>query len=359
VRRKGSVSYNEDYDKTLPKVSRSRLWDGHSQCWTREKTVTVNGCFLAASVSLNEIEDEGTQLDVTFGSLMHRLVLLGGLLIAAGLAACSDGIETPTGPGPLPTPNSTINYTSIGASDAIGYGASVFCTPFADCPNGRGYVQVAMRELRSRGFTVNHTNLGIPAAVISRRVQDLGAQYGRTTFGNFLEQEAPFVTAETTLVTIFAGANDVNTITAALRDVADGAEQTAFINSQIQLFGQDFTTLLRMVREKNPSVRVVVLNLPNMAGMPFLANAPLQHRRAAQMLSVGITTTVINPTVSSGVLVIDLACDARSYQASAYSSDGFHPNDTGYAWIAAEVVAAATTAYQPPASSCSQMSLVQ
>ena len=289
---------------------------------------------------------------------MRKLVFMLGLVTAAGSLACGDGVETPTGPSPIPSPNSTINYTSIGASDAIGYGSSVFCTPFAECPNGRGYVQVATRELRSRGFTVNQTNLGIPAAVISRRVQDLGAQYGHSTFGNFLEQEAPFVTAETTLVTLFAGANDVNTITSALGGGAGGADQTAFINNQIQAFGQDFATMLRMVREKNSSVRVVALNLPNMGAMPFLANAPIQHRRSAQMLSAGFTTTVINRQISSGVLVIDLMCDPRSYQASTYSSDGFHPNDTGYAWMAAEVVAAATTAYHAPASSCPQMSLV-
>jgi lysophospholipase L1-like esterase len=289
---------------------------------------------------------------------MRRVVLLIGLFAAAGSLACKNGGESPIGPGPIPGPNSTINYRSIGASDAIGVGASVFCGPFTDCPDGRGYVHVATRELRARGFTVNQTNLGIPATVISRRVQDLGAQYGHQTVGNFLEQQAPFVTAETTFVTIFAGANDVNTVTSALGGGAGGADQTAFINSQIQAFAQDFATLVRMVREKPPSVRIVVLNLPNMGAMPFLANAPLQHRRAAQMLSVGMTTTAINPNTASGVTVIDLMCDSRSYQASTYSSDGFHPSDTGYAWMAAEVVAAATTSYRAPASSCSQMTLV-
>ena len=293
---------------------------------------------------------------------MHfRFVLLIGFLTAGALACNSDSMDGPTGPGPLPQPNSTIIYTAIGASDAIGFGSSVFCIPFTECPDGRGYIQVATRDLRGRGFIVNQSNLGIPAAVISRRVQDLGAQYGHSTGGNFLEQEAPFVSVRgiPTLVTIFAGANDVNTITAALGGGAGGADQTAFINTQIQAFGQDFATLLRMIRDQAPSARIVVLNLPNMAGMPFLANAPVQHRRASQMLSVGITTTVLNPNTSSGALVIDLMCDARSYQASTYSSDGLHPNDIGYAWIAAEVVAAATTAYRAPPSSCSQMTLVQ
>src|SRR5688572_24234557 len=229
---------------------------------------------------------------------MRTLILLLGAAAASTLG-CKNTTEAPTGPGPIPGPNSAIHYTSIGASDAIGVGSSVFCLPFTECPDGRGYVHVATRELRARGFTVNQVNLGIPASVISRRVQDLGAQYGHQTFGNFLEQQAPFVFEGTTLVTIFAGANDVNTITSALGGGAGGADQAAFINSQIQAFAQDFTMLLRMVREKVPSVRIVVLNLPNMAGMPFLVNAPLQRRRAAQMLSVGMTATAINPSIAS------------------------------------------------------------
>jgi lysophospholipase L1-like esterase len=292
---------------------------------------------------------------------MHfRVVVLVGFLTTSSLACNSDSMDGPTGPAPLPQPNSTINYTAIGASDAIGFGSSVFCIPFTECPDGRGYIQVATRDLRARGFLVNQSNLGIPGAVISRRVQDLGAQYGHSTGGNFLEQEAPFVSARAvpTLVTIFAGANDVNTITAALGGGAGGADQTAFINNQIQAFRQDFATLLRMVRDQAPSARIVVLNLPNMAGMPFLANAPVQQRRASQMLSVGITTTAINPNTSSGVFVIDLMCDPRSYQSSTYSPDGLHPNDIGYAWMAAEVVAAATTSYRAPAASCPQMTLV-
>jgi lysophospholipase L1-like esterase len=286
-------------------------------------------------------------------------VLLICLPVAGSIACKNGGMESPTGPGPIPQPNTTIYYTAIGASDAIGFGSSVACIPFTDCPNGRGYVQIATRELQARSFTVNLSNLGFPAYVLSRRLQDLGSQYGRSMSGNILEQAAPFVFANTTLVTIFAGANDVDTIIAALGGGAGGADQTAYINSQIDAFGQDFATLLGMVRDRAPSARIVVLNLPNMAGMPRHLSAPLQHRRAEQMLSVGINTRVINPKVSSGVLVVDLMCDARSYQGSTYSSDGFHPSDTGYAWMAAEVIAAATTSYRPPASKCAQTTLVQ
>jgi lysophospholipase L1-like esterase len=240
----------------------------------------------------------------------------------------------------------------------LGIGATVACVPYEDCPNGRGYVHVAVRDLRSRGFTIRLNNLGWPTSTISRRLQNLGAQYGREIYGNFMEQEVPFVLSDTTLITIFTGGNDVNVITSALGGGAGGSDRTGYMNSQITAFGQDFSTLLQAIRDRASS-RIIVLNLPNMGAMPFLARATRDQRLAAQTLSVGMTRSVFNPLTASGVMVIDLMCDARAYQASTYSSDGFHPNDQGYAWMAAEVVAATTTAYKAPAANCAQMTQVQ
>jgi hypothetical protein len=83
------------------------------------------------------------------------------------------------------------------------------CT-FVDCPNGTGYVQVAVRQLRASGFTVTLSNLGIPTAVIGPDFQALSAQYrpSAPVFGNYIEQEMPFVNKDTTVVTIFAGGNE-------------------------------------------------------------------------------------------------------------------------------------------------------
>ena len=99
-----------------------------------------------------------------------------------------------------------------------------------------------------------------------------------------------------------------------------------------------------------------MLNLPNLAALPYLASASLSQKQAAQRASVRMTTTAINTL--QGVTVIDLMCDSRLYQSSFYSSDGFHPNDAGYAMLGAEVVKAVTnTSYPSPRSSCSQMTL--
>jgi lysophospholipase L1-like esterase len=166
------------------------------------------------------------------------------------------------------------------------------------------------------------------------------------------------VRGSSTLITIFGGANDVNVVTSAMGRGAGASDQIGYINTQVRAFGADYATLLSLVRTRAPSARIVALNLPNMGAMPFVAGATAQQRQATQRLSVGITTTVINPLTAQGVIVIDMMCDPRSYQASTYSRDGFHPGDVGYAWMAAEVVSAATTNYKAPQSTCPQMSLI-
>jgi lysophospholipase L1-like esterase len=286
------------------------------------------------------------------------------LLLTASVACDKLGLGgdkspmTPTGP---PAAGSTIVYTAIGASDATGHGASTECVPFGDCPNGTGYVQVAARQLRSNGFTVTLWNLGIPTAVIGPDFQALSAQYrpSAQVYGNYIDQEMPFVKNDTTVVTIFAGGNEVNTITAALGRGAGASDQAGYIDQQVKAFGADYATLLDGIKA-HAATRIVVLNLPNLAGLPYLAAASLPQRQAAQRTAVAMSTTVINPLTSQGVTVVDLMCDARSYLASNYFSDGFHPNDSGYAFIAGEVVRAITlTSYPAPLASCSPMTLVR
>lgn len=269
------------------------------------------------------------------------------------------GDRNPAAPSPPPASGSSITYAAIGASDANGVGSSIPCLPFdQQCP-GMGYVYVAARQLRTQGFTVTLLNLGLATAVIGRDFQTLGQQYNHTIAANFIEQEMPFVSPNATAVTIFAGINEVNTITAALGGGAGGSDANAYIDNQIRAFGADYTTLLSGIRSRASSARIIVLNVPNAAGLPYLSGASQAQRQAAQRAAVGMTRTVVNPLTSQNISVIDLMCDSRSYQASTYSADGLHPNDSGYASIAAEVVRAITSAsYPAPQSSCSAMTVV-
>jgi lysophospholipase L1-like esterase len=284
--------------------------------------------------------------------------LLG--LTGVGATACNGMGGNPINPSapPPPAPGSAIHYTALGASDAIGFGSSSPCIPYTECA-GNGYVFVAARQLRTQGYSVTLTNLGIPTAVISPAFQSLALQHGHPVAGNFIDGELPFVPQGATLVTIFAGANDVNVMTAALGGGAGAGDPAGYIDQQVRSFGDSYQALVSGIRSNARSARIVVLNLPNLAGLPFLAGAPLSQRQAAQRASVGMTTTVINPLRAADLAVIDLMCDARLYQPSIYSSDGFHPNDAGYAILASDVVQAATSStYPAPQGSCAQTRLV-
>jgi lysophospholipase L1-like esterase len=284
-----------------------------------------------------------------------RRVLLPALLMGLAFAGCSNKGSSPS--PTQPSPVTKVVYTAIGASDAIGVGASVPCLPFVACPDGTGYVPVLTRRL-AQSREVQPTNLGIPAAVLSPEIQQLGLQLGRTVPANFLQGEMPFVPRDSTLVTIFAGGNDTNTIGAAAEAGAGGADPAGYIDRQVRGFAQSFDTLLRGVRDRAPGARIVVANLPNLAGLPYASTMSLARRQGLQRISVGITRDAINGRASGDVVVVDLLCDPRSYDPGNYSSDGFHPNDSGYAYMADALFRAAQGAASPPASSCAEMALV-
>jgi lysophospholipase L1-like esterase len=289
----------------------------------------------------------------------HRT--LGALLVTlAVLSTACNKNTSPTAPSGPVTPGTSVTYTAVGASDAIGYGSSVPCAPFVtDCTNGMGYVQVIVRQLQAQGSTVTLTNLGIPTAVIGPDFEALAGQYNRTVVGNFIEREMPFVARASTVVTIFAGGNDVNTVAAAVGGGAGGSDPAAYADQQIKAFGSDYATLIKGIQDRAPGARIVVANLPNFAGIPMTAGYALDRKQLVQKLSVGFSTQVVNPLALQGIPVVDLLCDSRFSSPSVFSSDGFHPNDTGYAILAAEMVKAITSSsYPAPIGSCSQMTIV-
>jgi lysophospholipase L1-like esterase len=291
----------------------------------------------------------------------RRARVLLALLCVLAAAACrksgDDGGASPgPSPSPTPTPGSPIAYTAVGASDAIGVGSSAPCIPFTACPDGRGYVPLVARELGSGGSMVTLSNLGLPAVVLSPAIQAIGNQYGRGIPGNFLEQEMPFVARSSTVVSIFAGGNDTNAIGTAVDRGAGAGDPNGYIDQQVRGFANDYTALVRGIRARAPSARIVVMNLPNMAALPYAARYTLTQRRYLQRIAVGFSGEGANALVSEGVVVVDLMCNSRSYQSGNYSGDGFHPNDAGYAFLASELVRAIRTpGYPPPQGDCGFM----
>jgi lysophospholipase L1-like esterase len=250
--------------------------------------------------------------------------------------ACSSANNSPDSPtGPTPS-NGPIVYTAIGASDGIGFGSSSPCLPFAECPDGRGYVQILRRDLVNTGRAVTHYNRSIPGSVLSRVIEDLARDIGRPISdlaGNFIERQAPFVPADTTHITIFAGGNDANVIAQAARAGRGGSDVNGFVDAQVRQWGTDLNELITRIRGRAPNARIVALNLPNLGGAPYVSGNPTSEKSLMQRVAVGLSDRV-NALTSQGVLVVDLMCDARLYQPSSYASDGFHPGDSGYQFFA-------------------------
>jgi len=278
-----------------------------------------------------------------------------GLFATVFVVSACGVVTNPTSPSD-PASNSAIIYSAIGASDANGVGGSVPCLPYVSCPDGTGYVQVIARRYTAAGKTVTLQNLGVPGAALSKTFQDIGNQVNRGIVVNFLNDEVPFVKTDATLVTVFAGGNDANAVATAAKAGIGGADPTTWISAQITAFGRDMTALVTAIKARAPKARIIILNLPNLAAMPYAAGSSLSDKRALQAIAVGMNAQV-NATIGQGATVIDMMCDSRLYNTAIFSSDGFHPNDTGYALFADLVLAAAaTTSSTAPKSTCTFMS---
>jgi lysophospholipase L1-like esterase len=274
------------------------------------------------------------------------------LVMSVGATACSDK-ESDSPTSPTPNPGGSISYTALGASDATGYGSSVECFPFSPCANGTGYVQLLQRRLEQTG-PVAYQNWGVPGAVLSPAIEDLSRKVGRGVSNNLLTNQAPFVRPNDTVVTSFAGGNDGNIIAEAVRAQLAGDDPRAFIDQQVAKWGEDYAALVRAVRQKAPGVRVVVLNLPNLAAMPYVARFSTFEKSILQRVAVGLSERV-NALATTNVHVVDLMCDGRVIEPASFSADGFHPSDRGYALMAELAYPAAVNgSHSAPAADCAQ-----
>jgi lysophospholipase L1-like esterase len=273
------------------------------------------------------------------------------LVVALSALAGCDVLKSPTTP---PLPGGAVRYAALGASDAIGYGGSVSCLPFSSCPDGTGYVQIVARRLKAAHADFDASNLGIPGAVISRRLMDLGNAVIGDIYGNFIDSQMPFVPRDSTVITLFAGGNDVNTVGAALRAGRHNGDINGYIDAQIASFTTEFRDLIAGIRARGTGSKVYVLNLPNMARLPYANGYNSTEREYLRRLSVGFSAAM-NATRAAEVHIIDLMCHAPAYNAGIYSSDGFHPNDSGYVMLADLVTAAIASPPGAPASACGFM----
>lgn len=225
---------------------------------------------------------------------------IGLLLILLALAACGGGASTPPVAmhvTPTPTTLPSVIYVALGASDAVGVGASD--------PNRTAYVPLLIAHLPADASALN---LGVSGYTLQQALVD----------------ELPqALAAHPTLVTVWLVGNDFR--------------QCTPLNS----FGKDLDTLLGQLQTQTKA-QVFVANAPDFSQLPAIRSgspslgaclagkSPAQIRALAQQWN-----TVIDATVASHhQVLVDLFNSELAAHPEYISSDGFHPSDAGYRVLA-------------------------
>ncbi len=263
---------------------------------------------------------------------MHvRFLCFSALLVA--VTGC-ELLKSPSEPSDPPPPPNVVNYTAIGASDAIGFGSSSACLPFTPCPEGKGYVQLLEKRLKADGKTVTLLNLGLPGGVLGAEIQAIGNQLGPRHPDELPRQRSPVCRHR--------------------RHARDGVCRRQRREHGGRR-GRGRIWRSGRARLRDGAGRRVRPGPEENDGRHQGARAACAHRRAEPAESRGIAirrrdtrqprrralqniavrfSAEINKLTSQGATVVDIMCDGGFYQVSRYSSDGFHPNDAGYARMA-------------------------
>ncbi len=235
-------------------------------------------------------------------------------------------------------------YLALGDSLAAGFQPGL-----GDNKTG-GYAGLVLRSIRAEQPKTRLVNLGCSGETTTTLI---GGGICRYDEGSQLAQAVEFLhdhRRTTRLVTIDIGANNVTPCVRPALDAVCTAEAVSTV-------GRDLARILRAVRAAAPGVEIVVLNYYD----PFLAAwflGPAGQALAAQsVLLLGVlNATIAADAVAVGGRVADVATAFATTDSSGApvpvnvslvcawtwmcSRQDIHPNDVGYAVLAAAVNAA-------------------
>ena len=225
--------------------------------------------------------------------------LLVGALLAALLAGCGAGGSGQGSVGSAtPGAKPSVVYVALGASDAVGVGASD--------PNHTAYVPILISRLPKGAFALN---LGISGETLHQALAD---------------ELAPAIQQQPTLITIWLVGND-------FKDCVS-----------LTQYGADLNTLLGQLQARTHA-KVFVANAPDMSFLPAIQKQAAQEGHfcgvgASHAQIRGLVNqwdTVINASVAShGDTLVDLYHSDLVQHPNYLYTDGFHPSDQGYLALA-------------------------
>lgn len=199
-------------------------------------------------------------------------------------------------------------YVALGASDATGVGASNYNEADPSQRNN-GYVYRIHDAMRARYAPWALVNLGISGATAPSIQQNaLG----------------PAIAQRPAIVTMWAGGNDVKNSVLA-------GESVETLKTR---FEAAYTDIIRRLRLETGAF-IVTANLPDMSRLPIAYLLTQEMRDKGKESSIALNEVIARVAAAYDVPVVDMYNDPESYDWGSYSWDGFHPNDAGYARMAA------------------------
>jgi lysophospholipase L1-like esterase len=234
-------------------------------------------------------------------TVIHRSKVVTSVLLAALVLLVGCGGSSPATlnfPTPTATVKPTVVYVALGASDAVGVGATD--------PNTEGYVaRIIARLPKGTSFALN---LGVDGILEHEA----------------LAQELPeALSARPTVMTVWLVGND-------FRDCTPLAQYTA-----------DLATLLTQLHD-GTSAQIFVANTPDMSLLPYFKQGAFGAGSCFHGMSLGAIRSMaeqwnaaMDPIIARhGDVLVDLFNSDLAAHPDYIAFDGFHPSNAGYAVLA-------------------------
>jgi lysophospholipase L1-like esterase len=222
---------------------------------------------------------------------MHRVFARAAVaLLCSGMTAAGNAAATRAATAPL--------VISLGDSIAYGYGLP-----------SRSTQSYAALYAASLGGTL--VNLGVPG----------------TACQDVMEQQVPHMPLGAAVVIVNCGTNDVGGFDFTPPKVTRVPAATA---TELAGYEKQFAHLIALVRSKEPSAKIYLINLRHWQRMG--GPEPAQFARDVDAWNAMLRATKLP--------VIDLSTDRRMYDPANFLSDCIHPNVAGSKAIASHFTAA-------------------
>lgn len=230
---------------------------------------------------------------------MWRGFLAMILFVTLGLVGCGSAIAyAPTAPAhssgcqPLPEGAGPYTYVAIGASDAVGFGAT--------CPDTQGYVPLLTQRM--------------PAGT---RVDNLGIN-GEKVKAALVDELPDALAAKPNIITVWLAANDFRAMENGTLTLAEYAQELDQMLAGLQA---------------GSHAHVYVANLPDLTKLPYFQHGTVPLATVATQ-NAQWNATIAAAISKHGDVLVDLFHSDIASHPEYIFADGFHPSTLGYTVLA-------------------------